>query len=168
MGRNKWWIRYAALELLGIATLFLAGAAILSEPFSSGTIAHDSSFGQNAPSDRFQVVHIGGRDVRAIIADTPALREKGLSGRSGLAPDEGMLFVFPADRKYGFWMKDMRFPIDILWLSSAGAILDMRTNVSPDGYLAVFEPRAPARFVLELPAGFADAYTVRVGDTVRF
>ncbi len=102
-----------------------------------------------------------------MIADTPALREKGLSGRAGLAPDEGILFVFPADGQYGFWMKDMRFPIDILWLSGRGEILDMRKSVSPSTYPAVFTPAASARYVLELPAGFSEAYTVKIGDEVK-
>ena len=114
-----------------------------------------------------RVVYIGGRDVRAMIADTPALREEGLSGHAALAPDEGMLFVFPTDGQYGFWMKDMRFPIDILWLSGRGEILDMRESVSPATYPAVFTPKAPARYVLELPAGFSEAYTVKIGDEVK-
>jgi len=78
-----------------------------------------------------------------------------------------MLFVFPEDGKYAFWMKDMRFSIDILWLSADGRVVYMALNVSPDTYPQVFRPDVPARYVLELPAGYAKAHAVRIGDIVR-
>lgn len=112
-------------------------------------------------------VQIGGRSVTVSIASTPEARARGLGGRASLAGDEGMLFVFDSDAKYRFWMKDMRFPIDILWLSSDGNVVDMRENVFPETYPEVFTPVAPARYVLELPAGLAKAYSVKVGDIVR-
>src|SRR3989338_1806519 len=79
--------------------------------------------------------------------------QQSLSGRSGLAEGEGMLFVFPQDGKYGFWMKDMRFSIDILWLNASGMVVYMAQNVSPDSFPKSFESDVPARYVLELPAG---------------
>ena len=63
--------------------------------------------------------------VCASVADTPEARQQGLSGRAGLGESEGMLFVFPKDGEYAFWMKDMRFSIDILWLSGNGTIVYM-------------------------------------------
>lgn len=152
----------AHTDIRGTIFICIIGIAIISA-------WGKSQFGIAAQGDlATRVVHIGGRNVQVTVVDTPASRERGLSGRSGLASDEGMLFVFPSDGKYGFWMKDMRFPIDIVWLSGRGEVLDMRTSVSPASYPAVFEPKAPARFVLELPAGFTDAYTVRIGDEVKF
>ena len=65
-------------------------------------------------------------------------------------------------------MKDMKFPIDMLWLSGTRRVVYMAQNVSPDTYPEVFAPTRPARYVLELPAGYAKAYTVGVGDEVRF
>ena len=112
-------------------------------------------------------IEISGRMVQAEIADTPAEREKGLSGREELAPGEGMLFVFPEDGVYSFWMKDMRFAIDILWISREGVIVDVRENVSPESYPAAFTPRGEARYAVELPAGYAEEYSVRPGDAVR-
>lgn len=112
-------------------------------------------------------VLIGGRMVRVDIADTPAEREQGLSGRKGLAEDEGMLFIFPEDGRYGFWMKDMLFSIDILWLSSGGEIVDMMENATPDTYPeSSFLPNVAARYTVELPEGFASRYNVKIGDTV--
>ncbi|MDO8514194.1 MAG: DUF192 domain-containing protein [bacterium] len=114
-----------------------------------------------------RTVHIGSQTIKVTVAQTPEERQKGLSGREGLATDEGMLFVFPTDGKYAFWMKDMRFSIDILWLSSDGTIVHLAQNVSPDTYPKNFTSESAARYVLELPAGYAASNLVRVGDIVQ-
>jgi len=110
---------------------------------------------------------IGDQTVRVTIADTPESRERGLSGRDGLASDEGMLFVFPNDEYHMFWMKDMLFSIDIVWLSRDKTVVDIAEDVSPDTFPSSFSPRALARYVLELPAGFVEEYTVQIGDEVQ-
>lgn len=113
-----------------------------------------------------EVVTVAGREVRVDIADTPEKREQGLSGRSLLTPDTGMLFVFPQEGRYGFWMKDMRFAIDIVWIGSDGRVVSIAQGVSPDTYPQSFISSEPARYVLELPAGFSDRYDLRVGDRI--
>ncbi len=115
-----------------------------------------------------RTIQLGRQTIRVSVADTESTRKQGLSGRSGLAGDEGMLFVFPKDGNYAFWMKDMRFSIDILWLSSDGVVVYMAQNVSPDTYPQNFAPNTPARYVLELPAGYAGAHTLEIGDMVEF
>ncbi len=118
-------------------------------------------------STNLRMVQLGGQTVRVETVDTPEGRSRGLSGHPPLAEHEGMLFVFPEDGLYSFWMKDMSFSIDILWLSSDGVVVDMKKNVSPDTYPTVFEPAALARYVLELHAGFLERYNVEVGNIVR-
>lgn len=165
MEGNAWWMRRSTLGLLGIAVIFLTFVAVF--PVSPGDgIRNSTPAGQTVQDSSRKTIHIGGREVTVTVADTPDSRERGLSGRNGLAPDEGMLFVFPSDARYGFWMKDMRFPIDILWLSSRSEVIEIRQRVSPLSYPAVFTPRAPARYVLELPAGFVEAYNVKIGDSM--
>lgn len=118
-------------------------------------------------ADAPRTLVLDGHTISVSVADTDEERVQGLSGRSGLAPDEGMLFVFNTDGKYAFWMKDMRFPIDILWLSADGRIRYIAPNVSPDTYPQTFVSTALARYVLELPAGYAEENGVSVGDTVQ-
>ncbi|MCR4276320.1 MAG: DUF192 domain-containing protein [Candidatus Parcubacteria bacterium] len=98
--------------------------------------------------------------LRIDYATTPAEREKGLGGRSSIPADYGMLFVFPKDDKYGFWMKDMLVPIDIFWLDSKGQVVSIAENVATSSYPDVFYPNMPARYVLETAAGFAQAHSV--------
>ncbi len=113
-----------------------------------------------------EVIQVGERNVTVLVADTPEEHKQGLSGRTGLGPDEGMLFVFQKDDLYGIWMKDMNFSIDIVWLSLTGKVITIEPNVSPRTYPRSFTPRAPARYVLELPAGYTQRHNVKVGDTI--
>lgn len=116
---------------------------------------------------QLRTVELKGQTIRVSIVDTEDARRQGLSGRAGLDPDEGMLFIFPEDGIHGFWMKDMHFSIDILWLSADGSIVYMAQNVSPDTYPQNFGPDTPTRYVLELAAGYAETHGVDIGDIVR-
>ena len=113
-----------------------------------------------------RTVNIGGSTVRVTVADTPSEREQGLSGQSGLNSDEGMLFIFPTDGIFAFWMKDMLFSIDMVWISAEGKIVYIVHSASPDSYPDSFVPDTAARYVLELPAGWAKAHKLSVGDQV--
>ena len=119
------------------------------------------------PGYKTTQMHIDGQAINAAIADTDATRELGLGNRSGLHNGEGMLFIFPDDREEAFWMKDMHFSIDMIWISVQGNIVYMAQNISPDTYPQNFAPSSPARYVLELPAGYAAAHNFKVGDMVK-
>ncbi len=112
-------------------------------------------------------IQIGDATVVVDIADTEGLREQGLSGRASLAEGQGMLFVFPEDNTQGFWMKDMRFSIDIIWLSADGKVVTIKPDASPDSYPEVFYPTAPVRYALEVPAGFAARHGVILSTIVK-
>ena len=113
-----------------------------------------------------ELLTIGNAVVTADIADTPEKRVLGLSGRSTLLPDTGMLFIFDTPGPHDMWMKDMHFSIDILWLDEAYEIIHIERRVSPDTYPTSFGSPIPASYVLEVPAGFTSTYHVKVGDTI--
>jgi len=105
----------------------------------------------------------GGVSLRMEYATTEIAREIGLGGRASIPNDYGMLFVFPKEGKYGFWMKDMLVPIDIFWLDSKGQVVSIASDVSTSTYPNVFYPSTPAQYVLETIAGFASAHTIATG-----
>ena len=111
-------------------------------------------------------VRIADVPLTVYVADTPAAQERGLGGRDSLAQNEGMLFVFPTDDKYAFWMKDMKFSIDIIWLDANGTVVYIAPDVSPSTYPRTFTPTSPARYVLEVNAGFTAQYHVEVGNVL--
>lgn len=100
------------------------------------------------------------------IASTSEARAQGLSGRAEVPPNYGMLFVFGVPDLYGMWMKDMRVPIDIVWLDSAGVVIGIEENISPDTYPETFYPPSPASYVLETRPGEAKAQGWDIGDTI--
>lgn len=98
------------------------------------------------------------------IASTDASRAKGLSGRDGLKPNMGMLFLFGAPGYDCFWMKDMKFDIDILWFDENQTLIHMQANASQATYPTSFCPQSAASYVLEVPAGTVNQLGLQLGD----
>ncbi len=111
---------------------------------------------------------LGGKTFNVEIADTKNLTEKGLSGHLPLASNEGMFFVFKKADIYGFWMKEMLFAIDIIWLDQDFKIVHMEKDVKPETYPKIFYPSGPAMYVLEIASGESDKLALKIGDPVRF
>lgn len=105
--------------------------------------------------------------VAAEIADTAEKRAQGLSVRESLPTGSGMWFVFSEEGRHGFWMKDMHFAIDIIWLNERLQIVDTWRNASPDSYPKIVVPKVPAKYVLEVPAGFVARHDLAEGDTAE-
>ncbi len=78
-----------------------------------------------------------------------------------------MLFVFPRDGYYGFWMKDTLVPLDMFWLDDKGQVVSIAKDVATSTFPNVFYPTAPARYVLETAAGFADSHEVATGTPLQ-
>lgn len=113
-------------------------------------------------------VEIGGKTVKVEIANDPAEMQKGLSGRESLEDGRGMLFVFGEQGQTAFWMKDMKFPLDIIWIQDE-TIVDIAANLPPlaGDYVSTYSPRVPANYVLEVNAGFAAEHGIKEGDQVK-
>ena len=105
----------------------------------------------------------GGVSLTLDYALTEAERERGLGGRASLPPNYGMLFVFPKDDYYAFWMKDTLVPLDMFWLNDQGQVIWMAQNVATSSYPNVFKPESPARYVLETATGFAREHQIATG-----
>ena len=109
---------------------------------------------------------INGQKFQLEIAKTEGEREKGLSGRDSLCRNCGMFFIFPEKGSHGFWMKGMRFNLDIVWISD-NRVAYVAKNVSYDSKETV-KPEIPADKVLELNSGKADELGINVGDGMEF
>ena len=112
-------------------------------------------------------ISIGSTSISVEIANTPQKRIQGLSGRSTLPEGHGMLFVFDGEGDWGIWMKDMKFSIDIIWADNDGKIVTIARNVAPQTYPNAFYPEEPARYVLEVPAGFTETHGIAEGMRLR-
>lgn len=100
------------------------------------------------------------------IADTPEERERGFSNREKPLSGHGILFVFEKPLIPGFWMKEMRFALDIIWIREDETVAGVERGVTPESYPAIFSPEEAVRYVLELRAGDADLFNIDVGTEV--
>lgn len=118
-------------------------------------------------SEQFAVWEHGDTCIKLEVSDTRRQRQQGLSGRASLAPDRGMLFLYKLSGEYGFWMKDMNFPIDIIWLNKNNEVVTILPKVSPDTFPRIFYPTDSARKVLEVSAGVANELGIKQGDQLN-
>lgn len=102
----------------------------------------------------------------AEVADTDVLRGQGLGGRTVLPEGSGMWFVFDTDDYWPFWMKDTLIPLDIIWVAADGTVVTVAHQVQPDSYPEAYRPTSPARYVLEVPGGFAARQGIAEGQTI--
>ncbi len=117
------------------------------------------------------IIEVDGQRLEVLVAKTQKHAFRGLGRRDSLEPYDGMLFVFPELRRPGIVMRDMRFPIDIIWLKN-GVIVDIAPNVPlepgvKEEDLRVYFPRDTANAVLEMPAGEAMKRGFAIGDTLQ-
>jgi uncharacterized membrane protein (UPF0127 family) len=108
----------------------------------------------------------GALDVEVV--NTNLSRSLGLSGRSRLQDNEGMLFVFDHPGKYGFWMKDMNFALDIIWINQNGIVVWIEREVDPSSYPKAFINQADASYVLEINSGLSKKFGLYLGSKVSF
>ena len=107
--------------------------------------------------------------IQAELADSASKRQRGLMFRKNLAENKGMLFIFDAEKRHGFWMGNMRFPLDIIWIDHSKRIVDIYKDALPCKDICKnIVPQVDARFVLEVNSGFAEKNQVRIGDSVDF
>ncbi len=112
-------------------------------------------------------VSLDGKRYALAVARTDAEREKGLSGRATMAPNTGMIFEFDTPGVYCFWMQDMHFNIDMVWLDGASKVIKTQQNATPASYPAMFCPPTDATWVLELPANTISTRHIDVGDQLK-
>lgn len=115
-----------------------------------------------------KMVHLVGQDLEVELAITSEEHARGLSSRDGLAEDKAMLFVFDRPSRYYFWMKDMNFSIDMIWIDEDMNVVYIKSSVDHTDYLATYGPAENSLYVLETVAGFADKYKLEVGDKIYF
>ncbi len=112
------------------------------------------------------LVRLAVRDVPLVVevVSTPEKLYLGLSHRPGLPEGRGMLFLMGSLDRHVFCMRDMHFPIDIIWIAD-GRVAGVHENLSPRDP-GGFQAPTPVSWVLEVPAGFARRHGIKVGDPV--
>jgi uncharacterized membrane protein (UPF0127 family) len=115
------------------------------------------------------VIHAGGSAYKfeVEVVTTPADRERGLMFRKSMASNAGMLFIYPNEKPVSFWMKNTLIPLDMLFVTAAGAIAHIAHNAVPMDETPI-DSGAPVKAVLELNGGTAQALGIKEGDRVEY
>jgi len=126
--------------------------------------------GQAGRPKYVKIVLPDGFSVTAELAVTDEERQQGLMFREKMAENQGMLFIFEAEEAHSFWMKNMRFAIDILWLDKEKRIVHLEPRVPPcpADPCPSYPPDQPASFVLELHSGAAEKHGLKLYDPLDF
>lgn len=147
--------------LLAYGALILVIVLVAFVKFKGGVIF--PNFAQSPTAE------INNVKVTLMVADDEEEMQKGLSKRKELKENTGMIFLFEKSGKYSFWMKDVEFPLDIIYLQG-DTIIDIKKNVPPqagnEGVLPVYVPVADSNRVLEVNGGFSDKNRLKVGDKI--
>lgn len=147
------------LIVFGILFVLLA-AFVLSQNY-----VQNLSFFQKTPK-----AVINNRTFNLLLAKTDKEKRIGLSEKKSLPENSGMLFVFEKPDYYSLWMKEMQFPIDIIFIKE-NKIVTIYASLKPpktqDESLPIYKPAEPADMVLEINSGLAQKYNLKKGDEVK-
>ncbi len=152
--------KFAIQSLLLVAVIF------------GGLYIFKSTLSQNTTTNTQTYVMINNAKIKIEIADNSAKRAKGLGDRVSLASDSGMLFSFPQVGSYSFWMKGMKFPVDIIWINGV-KIVDLIKGAAPpapgtkDQEIPIYLSNQPFDKTLEVNSGFVDSHQIKVGDQIQ-
>jgi uncharacterized membrane protein (UPF0127 family) len=116
-----------------------------------------------------QVILPGGQALHVEVADSPIRRQLGYMFRERVGPEDGMIFLFEEAAFHSFWMKNVRFSLDILWLAGDGTMVDASLETPPchEDPCPSYLPMARALYVLELAGGRAEKLGIRPGQTLQ-
>lgn len=149
-----------------LALFALLVVIVASIPFSQNYLKDNPN-----PFAKKPTAAIKNHKLQLLLAKTPQQQQIGLSEHKSLPKDQGMLFIFAQADYHPFWMKNMKFPIDILFIKDK-KIVTIHENAQPapstDQNPPLYRPGEPAEKVLEINAGLSKEYEIKVGDEVRF
>ncbi len=153
-------------------TLYVVGLILIGLAWAGGghDITNYAPYYVQRALGKSATVQVHGHTLKVEVERSDRAKAKGLSGRRLLVSGRGMLFLFSTPGTYEFWMKDMRFPIDIVWIAQ-GKIVDVSRNVpAPKAgeEPARVQPRAPADTVLEVQAGVAGLWQLDDAVTITY
>ena len=112
------------------------------------------------------VLTIGETAIKVGIARSVQEQAQGLSNTPSLPSNMGELFIFDTPGTYGFWMKDMQYPLDFIWIDASHRIIAITSSVSPDSYPEILYPPSKVSAVLEVNAHFSTIHGITVGQIV--
>lgn len=172
MKNTKWIV--GVIICVGIILFFIRTQPSPPHPLSTAVREGEQQQKQDNPNltkTPTKKIILKNKEINLLVVQTPDETMWGLSDFPSLPPDTGMMFIFLRPGIYSFWMKDMRFSLDMIWLDSDNRVVTIHENISPDTYYKnpseLFLPTSPASAVIEVPSGFVEKNNLSVGDRLQ-
>jgi uncharacterized protein len=155
-------------KILAVFIIAVLGLGVFWLASQKRTVSKDNLLTQlqSLPDRSLVFVEIGDQVFKVEVVNTPKSIAKGLSERDEIGSD-GMLFVLRHPDTHGFWMLDMQFDLDIIWIAEGkvvGFALNAPKPVEGSKELPIYQPGQPVDLVLETTAGFVDQHQIKIGD----
>ena len=149
-----------------VVVLAAAGVYAAAYYWEASRLAIPAAVSDSNPGLPLEKLTIGNSKLTVEIASTAVEQEQGLSGRTALAADSGMLFPFSVPARPGFWMPNMNFPLDFIYIHQ-NQVVEIKENIRPAALPVPFYPAQDIDAVLEVNAGWVSAHGVKAGDVVK-
>ncbi len=122
---------------------------------------------RTAKEPEIKILKIGSKEILVEIADTEFRKRAGLSNREFLPENYGMLFVYDKPDYYSFWMKDMKFPLDFIWIRN-NQIVEINEKIDPQTFPPpkTLTPNEKVDMILEVKAGFVEKFNIKIGEKI--
>jgi len=162
--KRLFWENWRVVSSLLVLAVLLGGMLVVHDYQNNSKIISSCGFRDD------KTVGVGSQKIAVEVAKTAAAQQKGLGGRACIGQNEGMLFAFNQPGQYQFWMKDMKFPIDMIWISSSHKAVVVEEDVKPSTYPDRFvnPVNHPAQYVLELQAHASTRLGINPGTPIKF
>ncbi len=172
--------RFSVVILLGFLGYFIFDDVVLGNQKDDFIVF---AYSNNSLKDYFENIRVNDSEflkgyvitnnykVLVDIAITDKQLQDGLAIKNSLKENEGMLFFLGEPRKASFWMKDMKFPIDIIWLDESFSIVHIEQELQPCESMfscKSYKPNSDALYVLETIAGFTSKHDLKIGNVINF
>lgn len=173
MKKTKWAIVGCGIVVFCVIVYFIQN--MLNKPTTTNNVSYENMSTHSNPNlNKIPTKKLTLKNITVdlIVVQNPDESIWGLSDFPSLPSNTGMLFMFPEPGFYSFWMKDMNFSLDMIWLDRDNRVVTIHENISPDTYLQnhpqTFQPTKPASAVIEVPGGFVQKNNLSVGDILKF
>jgi len=153
--------------IFGVILVIFAGIVFFQFSAKPNKKSESQTSQTQAPSNS---VTINNHTFKVELAKTAKEQQMGLSGRDSLSQDQGMLFIFDHPDYYNFWMKNMKFPLDIIFINGSkivSIVKNAKPPQSPNVNPPVLKPEGLVDKVLEINGGLTDKYNIKKGDVVK-
>lgn len=173
MKNYKWLVIFVIFVFVAIGFFLKSSNVNLVKDFQKEQVTENPNQNKVEDNNKVPEISINGHDFVVEVAIDPAIQKKGLSGRDSLPENAGIIFAYPGKSILTFWMIDMKFNIDLLWINDDKIVGIEKNMLAPaagtqDKDLLLYRSPEAVDRVMEINSGLVDKYGIKIGDKLEY